>query len=119
MYSNVLDGYWYVIDHSVITGTNRDGSSYLGRPWRNYARVIFQNSWLDSNVNRTGWASWVPGDERTNHTLFGEHLNLGPSALGPRASFGQKLSKPVDIVTVLNDTAWVDPVFLKLQLPEF
>jgi pectinesterase len=31
------------------------GSCYLGRPWREYARVVFQNSNLGSNIVAAGW----------------------------------------------------------------
>ncbi|KAG8733734.1 hypothetical protein FRC10_012150 [Ceratobasidium sp. 414] len=41
------DANYYVIDKCTITGT---GTQYLGRPWRNYARVIFQNSNIGSHV---------------------------------------------------------------------
>jgi pectinesterase len=56
-----IDGYWYVIDHSLITGDNRNGTSYLGRPWRNYARVVYQESFLDANINPAGWQIWTGG----------------------------------------------------------
>jgi pectin methylesterase-like acyl-CoA thioesterase len=52
------DGYWYVIDRSLITGVNKNGTSYLGRPWRNYARVVFQENYLDANINPAGWSIW-------------------------------------------------------------
>ena len=41
------DSNWYVIDSSIVQGT---GTAYLGRPWRDYARVVFQNTYLHSNV---------------------------------------------------------------------
>ena len=41
------DPNWYVIDNSVVEGS---GSTYLGRPWRDFARVVFQNTYLHSNV---------------------------------------------------------------------
>ncbi|KAG9006108.1 hypothetical protein FRB90_010034 [Tulasnella sp. 427] len=45
------DSNYYVIDHTTVTGS---GSVYLGRPWRNYARVVFQNSSLGSNIVTAG-----------------------------------------------------------------
>ena len=41
------DSNWYVIDSSTVQGS---GSVYLGRPWRDYARVVFQSTSLGSNV---------------------------------------------------------------------
>ena len=36
-----------VVDSSTVQGT---GTAYLGRPWRDFARVVFQRSTLGSNV---------------------------------------------------------------------
>jgi hypothetical protein len=66
IYPFAVDPYWYVIDKSLITG---NGATYLGRPWRNYARVVFQQSYLGASVNHTGWSEWTPTDQRTNHTV--------------------------------------------------
>lgn len=52
------DPNWYVIDRSLVTG---NGTTFLGRPWRNYARVVFQRSWLGATVNSTGWSIWNVG----------------------------------------------------------
>ncbi|KAL7285103.1 hypothetical protein ACG7TL_000195 [Trametes sanguinea] len=89
------DGNWYVIDSSTVQGT---GKAFLGRPWRDFARVVFQKSTLGSNV--------------TDHVTFAEFGNTGPGATGPRASFSTQLSAPVSILTVLNSTSWIDPAFL-------
>lgn len=70
------------------------GSVYLGRPWRNYARVVFQNSNLGSNmfvwlqeqyqhanpaVHRVaaGWKNWNDSTPNTDHAYFGEYNNTG------------------------------------------
>jgi pectin methylesterase-like acyl-CoA thioesterase len=34
------------------------GSTYLGRPWRAYSRVIFYNSNFSHVVHPTGWDAW-------------------------------------------------------------
>ncbi|KAI0690978.1 pectin lyase-like protein [Cytidiella melzeri] len=109
------DPNWYVIDHSTIQGT---GTAFLGRPWRDFARVVFQNSVLGSNVPPAGWSVWNtrrvwhPRSPLTDHVTFAEYNNSGVGAAGPRASFATKLSAPVSITTVLNSTAWVDSQFL-------
>ncbi|KAG9052851.1 hypothetical protein FS842_009157, partial [Serendipita sp. 407] len=68
------DAYYYVIDQSTIQGS---GSSYLGRPWRNYARVIVQKSTIGSNIVKAGWSVWSSSDTRTDHVTFGEYSNTG------------------------------------------
>ncbi|PVF96552.1 putative pectinesterase precursor [Serendipita vermifera] len=106
------DANYYVIDHSTVQGS---GTSYLGRPWRNYARVIFQNSVLGSNVQKAGWSVWSSSDTRTDHVTFGEYNNSGSGAWNSaRASFATKLSSAVSISTVLGSsyTSWVDTTYL-------
>ncbi|CAL1714409.1 unnamed protein product [Somion occarium] len=100
------DANWYVIDNSIVQGT---GTAYLGRPWRDFARVVFQNTMLNSNVPAAGWSVW---QTETDHVTYAEFNNKGPGALGTRASFSTKLNSPVSMFTVLNSTSWVDPAFL-------
>ncbi|KAM5530603.1 hypothetical protein V8D89_015721 [Ganoderma adspersum] len=103
------DANWYVINNSTIQGT---GTTYLGRPWRDYARVVFQNSVLGSNVPAAGWSVWGSDNPQTDHVTFAEYGNTGSGASGTRASFSTKLSAPVSITTVLNSTSWIDSAFL-------
>ncbi|OBZ78687.1 Pectinesterase [Grifola frondosa] len=103
------DAFWYVIDHSTVQGT---GTAYLGRPWRDFARVVFQHSTLGSNVPAAGWSVWNSTDPQTDHVTFAEYENSGPGAAGVRANFSTRLSAPVSIFTVLNSTSWIDRAFL-------
>ncbi|KAK0421817.1 pectin lyase fold/virulence factor [Armillaria borealis] len=104
------DSNWYVIDNSEISGT---GDAYLGRPWQSYARVVFQKSYLHSNVPAAGWSIWNTGDERTGHVTFAEYGNSGAGAdTSSRASFSEVLSSAVTISTVLGSTSWIDSDFL-------
>ncbi|KAG8719184.1 hypothetical protein FRC08_003468 [Ceratobasidium sp. 394] len=105
------DATYYVIDKCTITGT---GTQYLGRPWRNYARVIFQNSSLGSQIQAAGWTSWSSSSPNTDHILFGEYNNSGSGAWKTgRASFATKLSAGVSMSTVFGgSTSWVDSAYL-------
>ncbi|KZV88938.1 putative pectinesterase precursor [Exidia glandulosa HHB12029] len=104
------DANWYVIDNSVVQG---NGTSYLGRPWGAFARVVYQNSNIGSAVPAVGWSIWNVGDERTSNVTFAEFNNTGPGAWNEqRASFATLLTAPIDILTVLNSTSWIDPAFL-------
>ncbi|KAK0225528.1 pectin lyase-like protein [Armillaria fumosa] len=104
------DSNWYVIDNSEIGGL---GDAYLGRPWGDYARVVFQKSYLDSNVPAAGWSIWNIGDERIDHVTFAEYGNSGPSSgTSSRANFSEILSSAVSISTVLGPTSWIDSNFL-------
>jgi pectinesterase len=88
------------------------GRYYLGRPWRSFARVVFQSTEMSDVVNPAGWTVWWAGDS-PDDLEFGEYNNSGPGSVGPRASFTQRLAAPVEIGTVLdNHASWVDPAFL-------
>ncbi|KAI0332013.1 pectin lyase-like protein [Cubamyces sp. BRFM 1775] len=102
------DGNWYVIDSSTVQGT---GKAFLGRPWGDYARVVFQKCTLGANVPPAGWSVW---NTETDHVTFAEYGNTGPGSLGTRASFSTKLAAPISINTVLGSTSlsWIDPEFL-------
>ncbi|KAG9081296.1 hypothetical protein FRC06_005660 [Ceratobasidium sp. 370] len=105
------DANYYVIDKCTITGT---GTQYLGRPWRNYARVIFQNSVLGSQIQAAGWTQWSSSTPNTDHILFGEYNNSGAGAWqSGRASFATKLSAGLSLDTVFGgSTSWVDSAYL-------
>ncbi|KAH7234895.1 family 8 carbohydrate esterase [Fusarium redolens] len=79
-----------------------NGAYYLGRPWRQYARVVFQKTSMSSVINSKGWSIWNTGEENTAHVLFGEFDNTGAGSQGQRASFATKLSSAVSISTVLS-----------------
>lgn len=87
------------------------GSTFLGRPWTELARVCFQNTYLSSIVNSAGWISKTVS---TEYVTFQEFGNTGPGAKGPRASFATILSSPVSILTILGPTytSWVDISYL-------
>ncbi|AEO66258.1 877d35ca-67d3-4e98-adf6-2076a6a27c09 [Thermothielavioides terrestris] len=109
---------YYVINKSTVaakTGaTVKDGAYYLGRPWRDYARVVFQETSLSSVINPAGWSIWSTSSPQTDHVTFAEYGNSGDGAKGTRASFATKLSAPVSISTVLGSDyqSWVDTSYL-------
>ncbi|KAF8604420.1 carbohydrate esterase family 8 protein [Ceratobasidium sp. AG-I] len=105
------DAAYYIIDKSTITGT---GTQYLGRPWRNYARVIFQNSVLGSHIQAAGWTQWSTSTPNTDHILFGEYNNSGSGAWKTgRASFATKLTAGISMSTAFGgSTSWVDSAYL-------
>jgi len=71
----------YVFDHCTITSDPGTGQIYLGRPWRDYAEVIFLNSVLDAKVNPTGWSEWHAGEtERLKTATYAEFQSTGPGA---------------------------------------
>ncbi|ETL81312.1 hypothetical protein L917_18330, partial [Phytophthora nicotianae] len=60
----------YVFNNARVFGS-KPGQAFLGRPWRPYARVVFQNSDLSDVVNPAGWQKWN-GDNNTGNVYFKE-----------------------------------------------
>ncbi|KAL7416347.1 pectin lyase fold/virulence factor [Mrakia frigida] len=111
------DSSYYVFDSCYITSTSSStGTSvYLGRPWGDYARVVFQYSSLGAHINPAHWSVWSSSDTRTGHVTFGEYSNTGAGASTTSlASFATKLSSAVSATTVLGSDykTWVDASFL-------
>ncbi|KAI8629231.1 carbohydrate esterase family 8 protein [Xylariaceae sp. FL1651] len=77
------------------------GSYYLGRPWRTYARVVFQSTSLSSVINPAGWSEWNGSTDVAN-IYYAEYANTGSGASGTRVSWSKKLSSPVSMATVLG-----------------
>ncbi|KAK3381504.1 pectin lyase fold/virulence factor [Podospora didyma] len=114
------DANYYVFNGCSIAAASghsvADGAYYLGRPWRAYARVVFQKTSMTGVINSAGWRVWNAGDERTSNVLFGEYANTGSGAAGTRASFSTKLKEAVSIGTVLGGSyttaAWFDSAYV-------
>ncbi|QDS74253.1 hypothetical protein FKW77_003019 [Venturia effusa] len=103
---------FFVINNSHVTGSAPAGAFYLGRPWRNYARVIFQNSVLGPVINSAGYTTWQQADQRTDHVTFLEYKNTGPGASGTRASFVKQANGAVTIGSLFGTTEWINAAFL-------
>lgn len=54
-------------------------STYLGRPWRNYSRVIVGNSYLGELIHPRGWLEWTEYSS-VDTVAYIEYMNSGPGA---------------------------------------
>jgi pectinesterase len=52
---------------------------FLGRPWRDYARVVFIDCELGKHILPEGWSNWS-GTSRDKTAFFAESGNKGPGA---------------------------------------
>jgi pectinesterase len=69
----------YVFLDCSLTGDAPPQSVYLGRPWRNHAKVAFINCRLGEHIVLEGWDNWnKPESEQT--TFFCEYNSSGPGA---------------------------------------
>ncbi|ESZ93063.1 pectin methyl esterase [Sclerotinia borealis F-4128] len=113
---------WYVINNSNVQNSNSSVTTYnnyLGRPWEDYARVVFQNTYLGNNIKAAGWSVWSKSTANTDHVTFEEYGNTGPGSIaseGPRATFSSSISSAIKITTVLGsgylNEWWVDSSYL-------
>ncbi|KKY37851.1 putative carbohydrate esterase family 8 protein [Diaporthe ampelina] len=113
------DPSWYVITDSVVTAAEgaevEDGSVFLGRPWRNYARVTFQRCEMGSHINETGWSEWTEDEPQTDHVTFEEWDNSGAgSDTSDRAGYSTVRNSPLPIEFILGADYkdWVDKLYL-------
>ncbi|KAI4295857.1 hypothetical protein L6164_035857 [Bauhinia variegata] len=53
--------------------------TYLGRPWKEYSRTVYLQSFLDSHIDPAGWSVWS-GDFALKTLYYGEYLNSGAGA---------------------------------------
>ena len=79
-------GYLFYKCH--LTGSNcPDGSVYLGRPWRNYAKTVFIECEMDSCIHPAGFHDWNKKDAH-NTIFYAEYNNYGAGAvLNKRSDF--------------------------------
>ncbi|KAJ1387839.1 Pectinesterase, catalytic [Sesbania bispinosa] len=53
--TNPKDTNGFVFKNCNVYG---DGTTYLGRPWRDYATVLFYNTNMSNIIQPTGWDPW-------------------------------------------------------------
>ncbi|KAL0932503.1 pectinesterase [Colletotrichum truncatum] len=101
------DSGWFVINNSRITsaaGVNvKPGSVFLGRPWRDHARVVFQHSNLSDIIHPQGWNPWDKAPNFGN-IFYGEYGNFGPGAeTARRVEWSHQLEESVSIDEAVKD----------------
>lgn len=52
---------------------------YLGRPWHNYSRTVYMQSYISDVINPLGWLAWNTTVGLDN-VFYGEFENYGPGA---------------------------------------
>jgi pectinesterase len=105
----------YIFNQANVRGTSGPNSTYLGRPWRQWSRVIFQRSYLGDVIQPEGWSKW-DNVQPVDNLVYQEYKNYGPGAGGPRANFSSQLSKPVKAEDIFGSKFgkefWVDADYL-------
>ncbi|WP_257957516.1 pectinesterase family protein [Parapedobacter tibetensis] len=71
--------YGFVFADCRLTADTPDVVTYLGRPWRPYAKTVFINCELGGHIRSEGWHNWgKANNEQTAY--YGEYGNTGAGA---------------------------------------
>ena len=54
-------------------------STYLGRPWKFYARTVYMMSYIGDHIHPRGWLEWN-STSPVDKLYYGEYMNYGPGA---------------------------------------
>lgn len=85
--------YGYIFHRCRLTGNCPPNSVYLGRPWRNYAKVVFLECELGEHIRQEGWHDWNKTEAHDTISFY-EYNSSGPGAEPhKRASFSRQLTK--------------------------
>lgn len=57
--------YGYVFLDCRLVSSARKNTVYLGRPWRDYANVVFANCEMGAHIKREGWHNWGNPERET------------------------------------------------------
>lgn len=84
----------YVFKHCRLTSDCPDGTVYLGRPWRNFAKTVFIECEIGPHIVREGWHDWNKTDARET-AYYAEYKNTGAGAANncERASWTHELTE--------------------------
>ncbi len=75
----------YVLVNCKLTAAEgvADGSVYLGRPWRPYARVVYLQCEMGPQINPAGWLKWRTTDKDMK-AFYAEHDCTGSGAVNDK-----------------------------------
>lgn len=62
-----------------LASSNSSTKTYLGRPWKEYSRTVYMQSYIDSVVDPAGWRAW-DGEFALSTLYYAEYNNTGPGS---------------------------------------
>lgn len=68
-----------IIPASDLRPVKSSYNTYLGRPWKQYSRTVYMQSYLDAFIHPGGWKEWS-GSFALNTLYYGEYMNSGPGS---------------------------------------
>ncbi|KAH0453149.1 hypothetical protein IEQ34_017473 [Dendrobium chrysotoxum] len=97
-----------------ISGSTGGAPTYLGRPWKQYARVVFMESEIDGSVSSAGWEQWS-GNFALNTLYYGEYANTGAGAgtsgrvkwPGVHSDLSASEASKFTVANFISGTSWI------------
>lgn len=84
--------YGFVFANCKLTAAEGVNKAYLGRPWRDYARVVFLHCEIGSHITPSGWVNWDK-TARDKTAYYAEFENNGAGATaGQRVAWSHQLT---------------------------
>ncbi len=70
--------YGYVfINCTLTTDFAADGTYYLGRPWREFAKTVFLNCEMGSHIHKESFSKWKNFEERSETCYYAQYKSRG------------------------------------------
>jgi pectinesterase len=92
----------YVFLNCRLAAAEGISKVYLGRPWRDFAKVVFMNCEMGNHILPDGWSNWS-GTSRDKTAYFAEYGNTGPgSESKQRIEWSHQLTKEEAAEYTLN-----------------
>jgi pectinesterase len=90
----------YIFDECRLTGNASPRSVYLGRPWRDYAAVLFLRCEMGEHIIPEGWHNWDLA-HREKTIKYGEFQCTGKGSHGKRVSWAKTLTdEEASLITI-------------------
>lgn len=83
--------YGYVFDTCRFISGLGEGTVYLGRPWRDFAKTVVLRSYLGAHIRPEKWHDWGKEAARTS-SYYAEFENYGPGARGEHVPWAHTLT---------------------------
>ncbi|KAH9480341.1 Pectinesterase [Psilocybe cubensis] len=110
-------------ENTIVMASNAPsgtaGNVFLGRPWADFAKVIFKNTVITAPLNKALWSIWNTGDERTDNVTFLDYNSTGSGISGAsRAPFSSQLTSSQAAAYTISSAVgsdfatWVDTSYL-------
>lgn len=62
-----------------LASSNGTTQTYLGRPWKEYSRTVYVQTFMDGLINPAGWMAWN-GEFALSTLYYAEYNNTGPGS---------------------------------------